>query len=113
MAKIASAEAKVAAIKDDQKRAAAEASLRAVEYAFKRVDHIVSNTVAEIAQTAAVDSNLSADEKKARLELALTRIKHQIPERLTKVLSGVVNDFDRYLITKIEATRFQQKQLKG
>lgn len=109
-AKIEAEAARVAAVQDERLRAADEARLKLVEYAFKRVDFVVSNTVAEIAQTSETNSGLTVAEKKARLALAYKRVKQQLPQHLIDALSGGVNDLNRYLITKIEADRFEQKQ---
>lgn len=97
-------EAKIAAIEDKSKR-------ELVEFAFKRLDFFVCNVVDEIAQTADKNTGLTDEEKKYRKSLAVTRIKEQLPEDVVQILRGSVNNLDRYLVTKVEATRFFQKTL--
>ena len=109
---MAAGRAKVDQIEDQRLRAKEEAKLRLVEYAFQRLDFIVKNVVAEVAQTSDKQTCLTPDEKRQRLNLALEGVKQQVPRDLEETLKGVVNDFNRYLTTKIEAARFEQKQAK-
>jgi hypothetical protein len=109
-AKIAKARAEVSAIADQEERAKAEAKLRLVEYSFTRLDHIVNNTVNQVAQEFTNQTSLTDAEKKERLQKAFARVKRQVPEDLRSNLETVVNDLDKYFVTKIEATRYKQKQ---
>ena len=109
-AKIAKSRAEVAAISDQEERARAEAKLRLVEYSFERLDHIVNNTVDQVSQQFVKQSGLTDMEKKERLASAFLKVKKQLPEDIKNTLGGVVNDLDKYLITKIEAARFKQKR---
>lgn len=95
-------EAKIAAIHDKNLR-------DMVEFAFKRLDFLVSNVVDEIAQTAEKQTGLTEEEKKYRKSLAVTRIKGQLSDSNAEILQGEVKDLDRYILTKVEATRFFQK----
>ena len=97
-------EAKIAAIEDKSKR-------ELVEFAFKRLDFLVCNVVDEIAQTADKNTGLTDEEKKYRKSLAVTRIKNQLTDSNEAVLRDEVKDLDRYILTKVEATRFFQKTL--
>jgi hypothetical protein len=108
-AKIAKSRAEIAAITDQEERARAEAKLRLVEYSFSRLDHIVKNTVDEVSQAYSTQTNLSDADKNLRLKTAYARVQKQIPEQTKAILSSAVKDLDRYLITKIEANRFRQK----
>lgn len=112
-AKIAKAHAEISAIDDQEERARAEAKLRLVEYSFNRLDHIVKNTVDEVAQSFSNQTALTDADKKLRLKTAYARVKSQVPADIQVTLSGVVKDFDRYLITKIEAARYKQKEKSG
>jgi len=95
-------EAKIARIEDQGVKAAAE-------FAFQRLDHIVNNTVAAIAQVNQKNTGLTKEEGKSRRDKAFQYIKAHLTDEDTAVLKTAVKDFDRYLITKIEATRFFQK----
>lgn len=95
-------DAKIAQIEDMRVKAAAE-------FAFARLDHIVNNTVAAIAQVNQKNTGLTKDEGKARRDKAFNYIKAHLTEEDTVVLQKAVKDFDKYLLTKIEATRFFQK----
>lgn len=97
-------EAKISAIKDKNIRETAE-------FAFKRLDFLVTNTVDEIAQTSEKNTRLSEEEKKYRKALAVSRIKSQLTDSNESVLREEVKDLDRYILTKVEATRFFQKTL--
>lgn len=97
-------EAKISAIKDKDLRETAE-------FAFKRLDFLVANTVDEIAQTSEKNTGLSEEEKKYRKALAVTRIKNQLTDSNESILREEVKDLDRYILTKVEATRFFQKTL--
>lgn len=97
-------EAKIAAIADKNVR-------ETVEFAFKRLDFLVCNVVDEIAQTADKNTGLTDEEKKYRKSLAVTRIKNQLSDGNETVLRNEVKDLDRYILTKVEATRFFQKTL--
>lgn len=97
-------EAKISAIKDKDLRETAE-------FAFKRLDFLVANTVDEIAQTSDKNTGLSEEEKKYRKALAVTRIKNQLTDSNESILREEVKDLDRYILTKVEATRFFQKTL--
>lgn len=97
-------EAKIAAIADKNVR-------ETVEFAFKRLDFLVCNVVDEIAQTADKNTGLTDEEKKYRKSLAVTRIKNQLSDSNEAVLRNEVKDLDRYILTKVEATRFFQKTL--
>lgn len=97
-------EAKIAAIADKNVR-------ETVEFAFKRLDFLVCNVVDEIAQTADKNTGLTDEEKKYRKSLAVTRIKNQLSDGNDTVLRNEVKDLDRYILTKVEATRFFQKTL--
>lgn len=97
-------EAKIAAIEDKSKR-------ELVEFAFKRLDFLVCNVVDEIAQTADKNTGLTDEEKKYRKSLAVTRVRNQLTDANELILREAVKDLDRYIITKVEATRFFQKTL--
>lgn len=97
-------EAKISAIEQKGLREMAE-------FAFKRLDHLVTNVVDEIAQTAAKNTGLTEEEKKYRKNLAVTRVKAQLTPSNENVLQQEVKDLDRYILTKVEATRFFQKTL--
>ena len=97
-------EAKISAIEQKGLREMAE-------FAFKRLDHLVTNVVDEIAQTATKNTGLTDEEKKYRKNLAVTRIKAQLTPSNENVLQQEVKDLDRYILTKVEATRFFQKTL--
>lgn len=97
-------EAKIAAIADKNVR-------ETVEFAFKRLDFLVCNVVDEIAQTADKNTGLTDEEKKYRKSLAVTRIRNQLSDGNDTVLRNEVKDLDRYILTKVEATRFFQKTL--
>lgn len=98
--------AKIASIEDATIR-------QRVEYALERLDHIVKNTVDEVSQAYAAQTDLTEDDKKLRLRTAYTRIQNQLPAKTKEILSGAVKDLDRYIITKIEANRWKQKQAPG
>lgn len=95
-------EAKISAIKDQGVKAA-------VEFAFRRLDFIVANVVAEISQVHPLPPNPTDEDRGKRLNTALMRIREQLVEADEKVLRGSVKDFDRYLTTKVEAARYGQK----
>ncbi len=98
------AEAKIQHIENKEMR-------ELVEFAFKRLDFIVCNTVDEISQTSEKQTGLTDEEKKYRRSLAVTRIKSQLSESDEAVLRTAVKDLDRYLVTKVEATRYFQKSV--
>ena len=81
----------------------------AAEFAFARLDHIVNNTVAAIAQVNEKNTGLTKEEGSSRREKAFNFIKSQLTEKDTAVLCLAVKDFDAYLKAKIEATRYFQK----
>jgi hypothetical protein len=95
-------DAKIAQIADMKVKAA-------VEFAFERLDHIVTNTVAAIAQVNTKNTGLTKEEGKARRDKAFNYIKAHLTDEDAAVLKTAVKDFDKYLLTKIEATRFFQK----
>ena len=95
-------DAKIAQIEDMRVKAAAE-------FAFQRLDHIVNNTVAAIAQVNEKNTALTKEEGAARKEKAFTFVRSQLTEKDTAVLHRAVKDFDSYLKAKIEATRYFQK----
>ena len=97
-------DAKIAQIEDMRVKAAAE-------FAFQRLDHIVNNTVAAISQVAPVTRGLTEEDKRSRRAKAIQIILSHLTNEDLAVLKGAVKDFDRYLITKIEATRYFQKKI--
>ena len=96
------AESKIAQIEDDRLKTA-------VEFAFKRLDFVVSNTVAAISQVSEKSTGLTDEEKKSRLNKARAIINRHISDSDMIVLKGAVKDFDKYLSVKIEASRYFQK----
>lgn len=99
-------EAKIQAVEDRAKREAAE-------FALKRLDHIVNNVVDEITQTSDKIRGLSEEEKSERKSGAFARIKAQLTPANEEVLQTQVRDLDRYILTKIEASRLFQKSCEG
>ena len=96
-------EAKIELIKNKQVQ-------EAIEFAFQRLDHIVNNTVAEISQVATKSTGLSAEEQTKRRDLAYKRIRAQIADKDYAILQTSVKNIDRYIFTKIESSRYFQKQ---
>ena len=95
--------AKIAKIKNDELRAAAD-------FAMQRLDHIVNNVVKEIQQTKPTSEKpLTKEQAKQLLAVAYNRIKAQVTADIVDTVKTVVNDPDRYLITKIEAAVGQLK----
>lgn len=99
-------EAKIASIKDKGVK-------EAVEFAFRRLDFIVQNITKEISQTHPLPPNPTDRDRGARLAAAIKRIKDQLVDADDAVLRNSVKDLDRYLITKVEASRYDQKVAQG
>lgn len=98
--------AKIAKIKSDELRAAAD-------FAMQRLDHIVCNVVKEIQQTKLTgEQQLTKEQGKQLLTAAYNRVKTQVTADILETVKTVVNDPDRYLITKIEAAVGELKQAK-
>jgi len=97
-------DAKIAQIEDMRIKTAAE-------FAFQRLDHIVSNTVAAISQVAPTTRGLTPEDKRARRAKAIKIIRDHITDKDLAVLESSIKDFDGYLVTKIEATRYFQKKI--
>ena len=98
--------ARIAKIKNDELRAAAD-------FAMTRVDHIVNNVVKEIQQTKLTgEQQLTKEQAKQMLTAAYNRVKVQITADIFETVKSVVNDPDRYLVTKIEAAVGELKQAR-
>lgn len=94
--------AKVAKIKNDERRAAAE-------FAVQRLDRIVTNVVKEIEQKKETGAHLTKEETGQLLTDAYNGVKAQMSDDITAGVKTVVNDLDRYILTKIEAAVRDQK----
>ena len=98
--------ARIAKIKNDELRAAAD-------FAMQRLDHIVCNVVKEIQQTKLTsETQLTKEQGKQLLAAAYSRVKTQVTADILETVKTVVNDPDRYLITKIEAAVGELKQAR-
>ena len=97
--------AKIAKIKNDELRAAAD-------FAMLRLDRIVTNVVKEIQQTKPTSGALTEEQSKKLLTIAYNRVKAQVTDDILETIKTVVKDPDRYTVTKIEAAVGEQKIAK-
>jgi hypothetical protein len=98
--------AKISKIKNDELRAAAD-------FAMQRLDHIVTNIVKEIQQTKPTQTEpITKEQAKALLGKAYNMVKAQVTTEIIDVVKTVVNDPNRYIVTKIEAAVGEQKMAK-
>ena len=80
---------------------------------MQRLDHIVNNVVKEIQQTRLTeDMQLTREQGKQLLTAAYNRVKAQVTADILETVKTVVNDPDRYLVTKIEAAVGELKQAR-
>jgi hypothetical protein len=95
--------AKIAKIKNDELRAAAD-------FAMLRVDRIVTNVVKEIQQSRPTGGEtLTKEQAKALLAKAYGMVKAQVTDDIMETVKTVVKEPNRYLVTKIEAAVAETK----
>jgi hypothetical protein len=80
------------------------------------VGDIVKSTVKSLEQTLvpkykelSADGKLSKEERKALQNIAMSRIKAQIPEATQKVMALAVESLDKYLADKVEESVYNLK----
>jgi hypothetical protein len=106
-------EVKTAKLDAEKARIEAEQKQSATEFGLKRLDHIVSNVVAQAEQEKPSGIKPSATENATRLSAAQDEVKAQVQPAIMAAVATVVKDPEKYITTKIEAAVIDLKIAKA
>jgi membrane-associated protease RseP (regulator of RpoE activity) len=95
-------EVKTAVLEVQKAKLEAEKQHAAAEFGLKRLDHIVSNVVAEVEQAKPTGSKPTSEDNSIRLSNAKAEVASQVKPEIMAAVATVVKDPERYITTKIE-----------
>jgi len=96
-------EIKTSKLESEKIKIEEERKQAATEFGLKRLDHVVTNVVAEAAQVKPSGVLLTPEDNAIRLSNVQAEIKSQVKPEIMAAVATVVQDPERYITTKIEA----------
>jgi len=96
-------EVKTSKLESEKIKIEEERKQAAIEFGLKRLDHVVTNVVAEAEQVKPSGIKPTPEDNAIRLSNVQAEIKSQVKPEIIAAVATVVQDPERYITTKIEA----------